>query len=189
MLVCYCDLNQDKITSLSKLMQKNMLIPKAWHTFSYHQSYEMWNLIVIWKGSLGFYSWPLLHLIFRISSNLSLFSVWVCVALKKSRTAIVRWIIFLLLAETNQNFNILLLQPLSKVLEGQGQFLSLKDIWVSDQEMNMSQEFRIPAVISWYFHFDVLNNSGHITVCIRPQHFKLCKSRGTFNLKVNNINI
>uniref|UniRef100_A0A0E9XRX9 Uncharacterized protein n=1 Tax=Anguilla anguilla TaxID=7936 RepID=A0A0E9XRX9_ANGAN len=37
--------------------------------------------------------------------------------------------------------------------------------------MNMRQEFRISAFISWYLHLDVLNYLEHSTFGIRPPNF------------------
>lgn len=65
--------------------------------------------------------------------------------------------------------------------------LFTEDTWVQDQKMSTRQEPRMSAPISWYSHPDVPNNSGHITVCITPQHFYMSKSKGTNNLEVNNI--
>lgn len=50
-------------------------------------------------------------------------------------------------------------------------FLFVKHIWVYDQKMNKTQEFRISAFVSQCLRLDVLNNLGLTTFCIRPQHF------------------
>lgn len=55
-------------------------------------------------------------------------------------------------------------------------FMCTEDIWVSDRKVTIRRKFGIPAFIPWYFHVDVVINSGQSTFYMKSPTFQVSKN-------------